>query len=69
MNENDYKAICAVVTMLLLQLLFILLKLFGAVDELSWLIVLIPLWCFITSIVILLISFLVEKIIERIIGR
>lgn len=66
MNENDYKAIFAVVTMLLLQLLFILLKLFGAVDELSWFIVLIPLWCFLTSIVILLISFLVAKIIERI---
>lgn len=66
MNENDYKAIVAVVTMLLLQLLFILLKLFGAVDELSWFIVLIPLWCFLTAIVILLISFLVEKIIERI---
>lgn len=66
MNENDYKAIIAVVTMLLLQLLCILLKLFGAVDELSWFIVLIPMWCFLTSIVILLISFLVEKIIERI---
>ena len=66
MNENDYKAIIAVVTMLLLQLLFILLKLFGAVDELSWFIVLIPLWCFLTSIVILLISSLVAKIIERI---
>lgn len=66
MNENDYKAIIAVVTMLLLQLLFILLKLFGAVGELSWFIVLIPLWCFLTSIVILLISFLVAKIIERI---
>lgn len=66
MNENDYKAIIAVVTMLLLQLLCILLKLFGAVDELSWIIVLIPLWCFLTSIVILLISFLVAKIIERI---
>ena len=69
MNENDYKAIFAVVTMLLLQLLFILLKLFGAVDELSWFIVLIPMWCFLTSIVILLISFLVAKIIERIRGR
>ena len=66
MNENDYKAISAVVTMLLLQLLFILLKLFGAFDYLSWFIVLIPLWCFLTSIVILLISFLVAKIIERI---
>lgn len=66
MREDDYKAIFAVVTMLLLQLLFILLKLFGAVDELSWFIVLIPLWCFLTSIVILLISFLVAKIIERI---
>lgn len=66
MKENDYKAISAVVTMLLLQLLFILLKLFGTVDELSWFIVLIPLWCFLTSIVIILISFLVAKIIERI---
>ena len=66
MNENDYKAIFAVVTMLLFQLLFILLKLFGLADEISWFIVLIPLWCFLTSIVISLISFLVAKIIERI---
>lgn len=66
MNENDYKAISAVVTILLSQLLCILLKLFGVVDELSWIIVLIPLWCFLMAIVILLISFLVAKIIERI---
>ena len=66
MHEDDYKAIFCVVTVLVLQLGFILLKLFGVIDELSWFIVLIPLWCFLTSIVILLISFLVIKIIERI---
>lgn len=66
MHEDDYKAIFAVVTVLVVQLGFILLKLFGVIDELSWIIVLIPLWCFLPSIVILLISFLVAKIIERI---
>lgn len=66
MHEDDYKEIFAVVTMLFLQLVFILLKLFGAADGISWIIVLIPLWCFLTAIVILLISFFVAKIIERI---
>lgn len=69
MREDDYKAIIAIVAMLVLQLGFILLKLFHAVDELSWMIVLIPLWIFLTAIAILLISFLVAKIIERIRGR
>ena len=66
MNEDDYKAIFCVVTVLVLQLGFILLKLFGVIDELSWIIVLTPLWCVLTAIVILLISFLVAKTIERI---
>lgn len=66
MREDDYKAIFAVVTMLFLQLVLILLKLFGANDGISWIIVLIPLWCFLTAIVISFISFLVAKIIERI---
>lgn len=66
MREDDYKAIFAVVTMLFLQLVFILLKLFGTADGISWIIVLIPLWCFLAAIVISLISFLVAKIIERI---
>lgn len=66
MHEDDYKAIFCVVTVLVLQLGVIFLKLFGAIDELSWIIVLTPLWCVLTAIVILLISFLVAKIIERI---
>lgn len=66
MHEDDYKAIFAVVTVLVLQLGFILLKLFGVIDEISWIIVLTPIWCVLTGIVISLISFLVAKIIERI---
>lgn len=66
MHEDDYKAIFCVVTVLVLQFGFILLKLFGVIDELSWIIVLTPLWCVLTAIVILLISFLIAKIIERI---